>query len=234
MQVSHSVSAVFDDLNLVSAAGLAPVLALAERAGLHQLIAEHLTVPGSAGANTVVKIPSLVAGMVAGADSIDDMGLLRHGGMDRLFSEVRAPTTLGTCLRGFRFGHVRQLDAIASRLLIALSAMAPLLTGADQVAYVDIDDTMRQTHGYAKQGVGYGYSKVKGLNALLAIVSTPVAAPVIAATRLRTGSTNSARGAARLVTEALVTARRAGATGLVTVRADSPTTATTSSRPPAG
>src|SRR3954471_4806690 len=85
MQVSHSVSAVFDDLNLVSAAGLAPVLALAERAGLHQLIAEHLTVPGSAGANTVVKIPSLVAGMVAGADSIADMGLLRHGGMDRLF-----------------------------------------------------------------------------------------------------------------------------------------------------
>src|SRR4051812_33254779 len=221
MQVSHSVSAVFDDLNLVSAAGLAPVLALAERAGLHQLVAEHLTVPGSAGANTVVKVPALVAGMVAGADSIDDMGLLRHGGMDRLFSEVRAPTTLGTCLRGFRFGHVRQLDAIASRLLITLSAMAPLLTGADQVAYVDIDDTMRETHGYAKQGVGYGYSKVKGLNALLAIVSTPIAAPVIAGTRLRTGSTNSARGAARLITDALLTARKAGATGMVTVRADS-------------
>src|SRR3954468_1952269 len=138
MQVSHSVSAVFDDPNLVSAAGLVPVLALAERAGLHRLVAEHLTVPGSARANTAIKIPALVAGMVAGADSIDDMGLLRHGGMDRLFSEVRAPTTLGTCLRGFRFAHLRPLDAIASRLL----------TGADQVAYVDIADTMRETHGY--------------------------------------------------------------------------------------
>jgi hypothetical protein len=221
MQVSHSVSAVFDDPNLVSTAGLAPVLALAEQAGLHQLVADHLTVPGSAGANTTVKIPALVAGMVAGADSIDDMNLLRHGGMGRLFSEVRAPTTLGTCLRGFRFGHVRQLDAIAARLLIALAKRTPLLAGADQVAYVDIDDTMRETHGYAKQGVGYGYSKVKGLNALLAVVSTPIAAPVIAATRLRKGSTNSARGASRLVTDALVTARKAGASGMVTVRADS-------------
>jgi len=221
MRVLHSVSAVFDDPNLVSAAGLAPVLALAERAGLHQLVAEHLRVPGSAGANTVVKISALVAGMVAGADSITDMDLLRHGGMDRLFSQVRAPTTLGTHLRGFTFGHVRQLDAIASRLLIALARQAPLLAGADQVAYLDIDDTMRETHGYAKQGVGYGYNKVKGLNALLAIISTPIAAPVIAATRLRKGAANSARGAARLVTDALVTAGKAGATGMVTVRADS-------------
>src|SRR3954470_3566593 len=138
MQVWHSVSAVFDDPNLVSVSGLAPVPA--ERAGLHELAADHLTVPGSAGANTTVKIPALVAGMVAGADSIDDMDLLRHGGMDRVFTEVRAPTTLGTCLRGFRFGHVRQLDAVASRLLIALSKQAPLLAGADQVAYLDIDD----------------------------------------------------------------------------------------------
>jgi hypothetical protein len=221
MRVSHSVSAVFDDPNLVSAAGLAPVLALAERAGLHELVAEHLTVPGSAGANLVVKIPSLVAGMVAGADSITDMGLLRHGGMGRLFTEVRAPTTLGTCLRGFTFGHVRQLDAIASRLLIALAGRTPLLAGGDQVAYLDIDDTMRETHGYAKQGVGYGYNKVKGLNALLAIVSTPIAAPVIAGTRLRKGGTNSARGAARLITDALATARKAGADGQVTVRCDS-------------
>ena len=212
MRVSHSVSAVFDDPNLVSAAGLAPVLALAERAGLHELVAEHLTVPGSAGANLGIKIPALVAGMVAGADSISDMGLLRHGGMGRLLGEVRAPTTLGTCLRGFTFGHVRQLDAIASRLLIALAGRTPLLAGADSVAYLDVDDTMRETHGYAKQGAGYGYNKVKGLNALLAIVSTPIAAPVIAATRLRKGGTNSARGAARLITDALTTARRAGAT----------------------
>src|SRR3954454_2146442 len=167
MQVSHGVSAVFDDPNLVSAGGLAPVLGLAERAGLHGLVAEHLTVPGSAGANKVVKIPSRVAGMVAGADSIADMDLLRHGGMGRLLGEVRAPTTLGTCLRGFTFGHVRQLDSIAAAFLTALATSAALLPGAEEVTYLDLDDTMRETHGYAKQGAGYGYTKVKGLNALL-------------------------------------------------------------------
>ncbi|CCG02042.1 transposase [Blastococcus saxobsidens DD2] len=221
MQVSHGVSAVFDDPNLVSAAGLAPVLALAERSGLHELVTEHLTVPGSAGANAAIKVPALVAGMVAGADSISDMDLLRHGGMGRLFEGVRAPTTLGTHLRGFRFGHVRQLDAIAARLLIALTGQTPLLAGADEAAFLDLDDTIRETHGYAKQGVGYGYSKVKGLNALLAVLSTPRAAPVIAGTRLRKGSVNSARGAPRMIADALVTARKAGVTGMVTVRADS-------------
>src|SRR3954452_6610761 len=221
MQVSHSVSAVFDDPNLVSAAGLAPVLALAERAGLHGLVAEHLTVPGSAGASLVMKVPSLVAGMVAGADSITDMDLLRHGGMGQLFTEVRAPTTVGTCLRGFTFGPVRQLDEVASRLLMALAGRTPLVAGADQLADLDIDDTMRATHGYAQQGAGYGYTKVEGLNALLAIISTPIAAPVIAATRLRTGSTNSARGAARLITDSLATARMAGAVGQVSRRCDS-------------
>src|SRR3954452_15061731 len=224
MQLSHTrpvVSATFDEPNLVAAAGLVPLMALARKAGLRELADERMSVPTDKGANAGLKLSSLVAGVAAGADGIEDMGLLRHGGMGRLVGEVRAPTTLGTCLRGFRFGHVRQLDAVASRLLIALSKQAPLLAGADQVAYLDIDDTMRETHGYAKQGVGYGYSKVKGLNALLAIVSTPIAAPVIAGTRVRKGSTNSARGAARLVTDALVAARRAGATGLVTVRADS-------------
>src|SRR5665647_2540258 len=90
-----------------------------------------------------------------------------------------------------------------------LAGRAPLLVGADQVAFVDIDDTIKATYGYAKQGAGYGYSKVKGWNALLAIVSTPVSAPVIAATRLRRGATNSAKGAARLVADALVTAAKA-------------------------
>jgi hypothetical protein len=162
--------------------------------------------------------------MVAGADSIADMGLLRHGGMGRLFDGVRAPSTLGTFLRSFTFGHVRQLDAVAARLLAGLAARTPLLPGAGQVAFVDIDDTVRATHRYAKQGAGYGYTGVTGLNALIATVSTPVAAPVIAATRLRRGSANSARGAARLVADALVTARAAGAGGaggLVIVRADS-------------
>src|SRR3954468_21702581 len=229
MQLSHTrpvVSAVFDEPNLVSSAGLVPVMALARKARLRELVDARLTVPTDKGANPGLKLSSLVAGMVAGADSIADMDLLRHGGMAWLFTGIRAPSTLGTLLRSFTFGHVRQLDSIAAAFLAALAAAAPLLPGADQVAFLDLDDTMRETHGYAKQGAGYGYTKVKGLNALLATISTPLAAPVIAAARLRSGSTNSARGAGPLLREALGTARRCGAggpdgTGLLLVRADS-------------
>ena len=225
MRVSHKVTAVFDDPNLISVGGLAPVMALAERAGLHELVTEHVTVPGSAGANAAVKVPAVVAGMVTGADSISDLDLLRHGGMGRLFDGLRAPTTLGTFLRAVSFGHVRQFDAVAFRLLIGLAAVTPVLAGADQVTYLDVDDTIRETHGYAKQGAGYGYTGVKGLNALVATVSTPLAAPVIAATKLRKGATNSAKGAFRLIGHALATVRQAGAGtargGMVTVRADS-------------
>jgi hypothetical protein len=152
MQLSHSparVSVVFDQANLVSCAGLAPVLALAQKVGLDQLVADHLTLTGPGAANAPVKVSTLVAGMVAGADCIDDLDLLRHGAMDRVFAGVRAPSTLGTFLRRFTFGHVRQLDAVAARFLAALAGAAPLLPGADQVAYLDIDDTVRATHGYA-------------------------------------------------------------------------------------
>jgi len=221
MRVSHGLNVVFDDPNLVSCAGLAPVLGLAELAGLHRLVGEHVQIDRPGGANAHVKVPALVAGMVAGADSIDDMDLLRHGGMGRLFGGVRAPSTLGTFLRSFTFGHVRQLDAVASRLLVNLAGRAPLLPGAQMLAYIDVDDTVRQTYGYAKQGAGRGYTGVKVLNALLATVSTPTSAPVIAAVRLRKGSTASPRGAARLVADALVTATAAGATGVRVLRADS-------------
>ena len=221
MRVSHVGATVFDDPNLVSCAGLAPVAQLAERAGLGRLVAAHVQIAKAGGGNADLKVSSLVAGMVAGADCIDDMGLLRRGGMGRLFTGVRAPSTLGTFLRAFSFGHVRQLDAVASRLLINLAAHAPLLPGADALAYIDVDDTVKATHGYAKQGAGRGYTGVKGLNALLAIVSTPGAAPLIAATRLRKGSTHSVKGAHRLIADALVTAKAAGASGVRVVRADS-------------
>jgi Transposase DDE domain group 1 len=216
MRVCHGVTAVFDDRNLVSYGGLAPVLALAERAGLHRLVGEHVTI----GANAAPKIASLVAGMVAGADCIDDMAVLRHGATDRLFIGVRAPSTLGTFLRGFTFGHVRQLDAVASRLLIGLTRRAPLVVDADRLAYVDVDDTVRQTYGAAKQGAGRGYTGIYGLNALLGTVTTAGSAPLIVATRLRKGSSASARGAARLVTDALAVAASAGATGVRVLRAD--------------
>jgi len=221
VRVCHGFAAAFDDPSLVSCAGLAPVVQFAERGGLQRLVAEHVTIAKPGGSNPQLKIPSLIAGMVAGADSIDDMALLRHGGMGRLFDGVRAPSTLGTFLRAFTFGHVRQLDAVASRLLVNLARRAPLLPGAAELAYVDVDDTIRQSYGYAKQGAGRGYSGVKGLNALLAIVSTPSSAPVICATRLRNGSTNSVKGAHRLIADALVTATAAGATGVRVLRADS-------------
>lgn len=221
MRVCHGLAATFDDPNLVSCAGLAPVLRLAERAGLHRLAGEHVRIDRPGGGVAQVKAPALVAGMVAGADSIDDMDLLRHSGMGRLFAGARAPSTLGTFLRTFSFGHVRQLDAVSSRLLVNLAGQAPLLPGAAELAYVDVDDTVRQTFGYGKQGAGRGYTGVKGLNALLAVISTPSSAPVIAAARLRKGSTNSAKGAHRLVADALVTAKAAGANRVRVLRADS-------------
>jgi hypothetical protein len=196
-------------------------MALAERCGLPALLREHVKIVAKGGANAAVKILAIVAGMVCGADSIADLDLLRHGGMPRLFDGVRAPSTLGSFVRLFTFGHVRQLDAAAARLLPALAVAVPVLPGADQFTIVDIDDTVRQTYGYAKQGAGRGYTGIKGLNALLAVVSTTGSAPLLAAARLRKGSTNSARGAAKLLTDALATVRRCGASGTVLVRADS-------------
>jgi hypothetical protein len=134
-----------------------PGVALAERCGLHRLAA-GVTVSGRAGANPGVKVPALVAGMVAGADSIDGMDLLRYGGMGRLFGGVRARSTLNSFLRCFRFGHVRQLDKVAAGLLVNLAAHAPLLCDADRISLVDIDDTVKAIYGYAKQGSGYGYT----------------------------------------------------------------------------
>ena len=220
MQVLHAPaawSAVFDDPNLVSSAGLAPLVALAARAGLAELATSRVRVRGEQGANPGLKVPALVAGMVAGADSISDMDLLRHGGMGRLFSGVRAPSTLGIFLRAFTFGHVRQLDAVASGFLPRLAGQAPILVGAEQMVWVDVDDTVVQTYGYAKQAAARGYSGVKGLNVLVATASTPQAAPVIAATRLRRGNARSSRGAATLVLEALRVTRRCGASGLAMV-----------------
>jgi hypothetical protein len=233
VKLSHTLratSAVFDDPNLVSSGGLVPVLALAESAGLRELADEHLSVPGDKGANAGMKAASLVAGMVAGADSIDDMAILRHGGMGRVFTRAYAPSTLGSFLRAFTFGHIRQLDAVASRFLIALAKLTdPLGTatvsdveGQGGYALVDVDDTVVEVHGYAKQGAGFGYNRIRGLNALLATLTMPASAPVIVAQRLRKGSTASARGAKRLVADAVTTSRRLlDPTARVLVRMDS-------------
>lgn len=196
MQLSHSsaaTSVTFDDPNLVSAAGLVPAAQLAADVGLRELADKQLTVLTDKGANAGLKVASLVAGMVAGADSIDDMALLRHGGTGKVFTGRYAPSTLGSFLRSFTFGHVRQLDAVTSRVLIGLSCKAPLLVREPrEFVCVDVDDTIVEVHGHQKQGSGYGYTRVRGLNVLLA--TTSGCAPVIVAQRLWKGSVGSPRG----------------------------------------
>jgi hypothetical protein len=166
--------------------------------------------------------------MAAGADSIDDMGLLRHGAMEILFGGVRAPSTLGSFLRSFTWGNVSQLQKAHRDLLAGLARTAPLLPGAETLAFVDIDSAQKRVYGYQKQGAKFGHTKiqgksllVKGLNVLAGVISTPLSAPVIGAVRLRGGNAASARGAASLAKEAAGTARDCGCTGLVIARMDS-------------
>src|SRR5271169_6505595 len=231
MRLLHGLArthASFDDPNLVSRAGLVPVMALAQRAGLTELVAEQVRPGGPCGVNAQLKVPCLVAGMIGGADSIDDMDLLRHGAMDVLFGGVRAPSTLGSHLRSYTWGNVRQLEAVNRALLAELARRAPLLPGKDVLAFVDIDSQQKRVYGHHKQGARFGHTKiqgksllVRGLNALAATISTPLSAPVIAATRLRGGNAASARGAASLAVQAVGTARKCGCTGTIIVRLDS-------------
>jgi hypothetical protein len=220
MQLSHSpaaLSASFEEPNLLVSAGLVPAVRLAQKVGLNELAEQYV----SAGANPGAKVMSLVAGMAAGADSIDDLDVLRRAGAGRVFRGVRAPSTLGTFLRGFSFGHVRQLDAVAARVLTGLVEASPLLPGIEQRCLIDIDDTVKGVYGPRKQGAEFGYTKIRGLNAQLATISTTDSAPVIAATRLRRGAAPSAQGAVRMLRDAIATARRCGASGQILVRADS-------------
>ncbi len=231
MRLLHGLAKIhasFDDPNLVSRAGLVPVMALAQRAGLAGLAGENVRIARRGGVNAHLKVSCLVAGMVAGADSIDDLDVLRHGAMPALFGGIRAPSTLGSFLRSFTWGNVLQLGKVNREMLVELARRAPLLPGKDTLAFIDIDSMQKRVYGHAKQGAAFGHTKiqgksllVRGLNALAATISTPLAAPVIAATRLRGGNANSARGAASLATEAVATARATGCSGTIVVRADS-------------
>ena len=231
MRLLHDLAkthASFDDPNLVSRAGLVPLMALAERAGLGALAGEHVSPAGRCGVNAGVKVPGIVAGMAAGADSIDDLDVLRHGAMPELFAGVRAPSTLGAFLRSFTWGNARQAEKVSRLLLAELARRVPLLPGKETVAFIDVDSQQKRVYGHAKQGAGFGHTKiqgksllVRGLNVLAATICTPLAAPVIAATRLRGGSAASSRGAASFVTEAVGAARATGCAGTLVVRADS-------------
>ncbi|GAA3373796.1 IS1380-like element ISMsm11 family transposase [Streptomyces sannanensis] len=228
MQVSHTpatVSAAFDDRNLIAQAGLVPVMRLAERCGLPRMVTEKVKLTGAkngAGAAADAKVTSIVGGMAAGADSIDDLAMLRHGAMPAMFGGIRAPSTLGAFLRAFTHGHALQLHAVHRGFLAELATHTPLLPGSDAMAFIDVDSTHKRVYGRAKQGAEYGRFKgIRTLHPLLATICTPQSRPVIATVRMRRGKAADSRGAPKFVSEALATAREAGCTGTRILRADS-------------
>jgi hypothetical protein len=235
VRVSHRFtpgSARFDEDNLVSHAGLVPLLGLAEQTGLPQILAAKVSITTSriksGAAKPVPKLVGVIAGMCAGADSIEDLDVLRAGGMPILFEDVYAPSTLGVLLREFSFGHARQLESVLRAHVCALTQRTPVLAGLAEQAFVDIDSLLRPVYGHAKQGASYGHTKIagrqvlrKGLSPLATTISTTQSAPVIAGMRLRAGKTGSGKGAGRMVAQAIATARAAGASGKILVRGDS-------------
>jgi hypothetical protein len=219
-------TAEFDDENLVSCAGLVPVMELAAQTGLPDLLEEHVLFRSerirSGAANPAPKLTSVIAGMAAGADSIDDLDVIRAGGMKKLFDVVYAPATMGILLREFTHGHTRQLASVLRRHLSALAARTDVLAGIADQAFVDIDSLLRPVYGRAKQGASFGHTKIankqvlrKGLSPLVTTISTREAAPVLAGIRLRAGRAGSGKGAAGMVTEAVNTAKAAGARNIL-------------------
>src|SRR4051812_17434413 len=207
-------------------------MGLAEQTGLSELISDKVrlraTRVASAGVNPAGKVCSIIAGIAANADSIDDLDVIRSGGMPRLFGGVYAPATLGQFLREFSHGHTLQLASVLRAHLVNLVAHTDLLPGIGEQAFVDIDSLLRPVFGHAKQGASYGHTKIagkqvlrKGLSPLAATISTERGAPVIAGIRLRAGRAGSGKGAATMVTDAVRVARAAGARGEVLVRGDS-------------
>ena len=222
MRSSHRWSldaARFDEQSLVSCAGLVPVWSLAEQTGLGPLLGRvrfRASKVRSGAVNPAGKLACVIAGMTVGADCIDELDVIRCGGMTTLFDGVYAATTLGILLREFTFGHTKQLASAARAHLVALVARIPVLAGADQRTFIDIDSLLRPVYGYAKQGASFGHTKVsgkqvlrKGLSPLVTTISTPIAAPVVAGIRLRAGKAGSGKGAASMVTDAIATARAA-------------------------
>ena len=213
------IQIAFDDPRLVANAGLILPVTLAGRLGLSQLVDNHVDLGDAPGrANTGDKILTLVASALAGGDCIDDADVLRAGRTSSVLGcVVKAPSTLGTFLRSFRWGHVRQLDRV-SRELLARAWDAG--TGPeDSPLTIDIDSTVCETYGLAKEGARqHNYTGQRGYHPLLAVAAGT--GDVLMA-RLRKGRANTARGAANFLRETVARVRYAGATGALTVRADS-------------
>jgi hypothetical protein len=222
MRSSHSLDRLgvaFDEAQLVADAGLLLPATLAQHLGLKELVEEHLDLGAKPGrANVGDKLLSLVFSALAGGDTIDDAAALGAGGTEHVLGfVVKAASTLGTFLRSFRWGHVRQLDAV-SRNLLARGWAAGAGPGSAPFT-IDLDSTICETYGLKKEGaLHHGYTKVRGYHPLLAIAAGT--GDVLMA-RLREGRANTARGAAHFLRETIGRVRAAGATGQLTMRADS-------------
>ena len=213
------IQIAFDDHRLVANAGLLLPVTLAQRPGLSQLVDRHVDLGRAPGrANTGNKMMTLVASALAGGDCIDDADALRAGGTDRVLGCVsKAPSTLGTFLRSFRWGHVRQLDRVSRELLA--QAWATDAGPGDGPLTIDLDSTVCETFGLAKEGAQrHNYAGQRGYHPILAVAAGT--GDVLMA-RLRQGRANTARGASHFLRETVSRVRHAGATGQLTVRADS-------------
>ncbi len=222
MRSSHSLDRLdtaFDDDRLVADAGLLLPATLAHHLGLRELVDERLDLGAKPGAaNAGDKFLTLVMSALAGGDCIDDANALRSGGTARILGFVpKAASTLGTFLRSFRWGHVRQLDRV-SRELLARAWAAGAGPGAAPFT-IDLDSTICETYGLKKEGaLHHGYTGVRGYHPLLAVAAGT--GDVLMA-RLRGGNANTVRSAGHFLTETIERVRDAGATGQLTVRADS-------------
>lgn len=222
MRSSHTLGRIettFDEDNLVPNAGLVAPAALAQQLGVAELVDEHVKLPSGAvgGANVGVKAMTVIGSMLAGGDSIDDTDLLRTGAAGELFDQVRAPSTIGTWLRGFIWATVRMLDKVSRRVL-ARAWQAGLGPDLAEDLTIDFDSTICRVFGPAEQGAAYGYTKVRGYHPLLA---TLAGSGEVLHGRMRGGNAGAARGAGTFVRETIRRVRDAGATGALTVRADS-------------
>ncbi len=213
-----SVEVTFDDESLVANAGLIVPATLMGRLRLESLVNATVRLSGRVGGSRPGrKVCSLVASMLAGGSHIDHADVLRAGATERVLPfRVMAPSTLGTFLRAFTFGHVRQLDKVCAETLRRAWAFGAGPGAARLV--IDVDSTICEVYGKAKQGVGYGYTKVLGYHPLLA---TRADTGEVLHARMRKGQANTARGARRFVEELIARVRHAGATGELVARFDS-------------
>lgn len=221
MPSSHTldrVAVIFDDDHAVANAGVLLTASLAQHLGLEQLADETVDLDGRPGSGHAgAKVMTLAHSIAMGGDCIDDVDVLRSASTAAVVGHrVLAPSTMGTFLRSFTFGHVRQLDRLTGEALTR--AWAAGAGPGDQPMTIDLDSTIEEVHGYAKQGAAFGHTRQRGYHPL---VATRAETGEVLHCRQRTGSANTARGSGRFLDELVARSRRAGATGELTLRADS-------------